>query len=300
MRLHERDRDEAADRHRPHASAPRIRSSKTPRGSRTAPVASHSTAPRSATAKIGRWPRPRAVLCVAPRSGALVLFSTGLESFELGLVTLLRVKPGALTLLFTLRPASRCFARRCRDCAARCHVDGVQAHHVPDRQQWIDSSVAGMLNSGMPLMIGGRCSHTTAFPRRCSVCSPGLVGILVISLPEAQVAGTNARCGARPDRPVLAPPSTCRPLQRARQPAGNQPGPRYRHAHLRAARCGRDGTQPSFVEFVRRRRRWGSAAGIAYAFAGGHGRVGAVRMSIVTYVILLVSIVLGGCSETRP
>ena len=57
-----------------------------------------------------------------------------------------------------------------------------------------------------------------------------------------------------------------------------------------------DGSQSSFS--------WGSLAacaavgiggtGIAYAFAGWlTGRVGAVRMSIVTYVIPLVSIVLG-------
>ena len=160
----------------------------------------------------------------------------------------------------------------------------------PIAQQWIDSSVAGMLNSGMPLMtvlIAWLAFGTQTGPRRLFGVLVGLVGILVISLPEAQVAGTNAAGVVL----VLVAVSSygvavnlAGPLQRVRQPAGDQPGPRHRHAHLRAVRCGR---RCAFVF------SWGSLAacaavgiggtGIAYAFAGWlTGRVGAVRMSIVT------------------
>ena len=127
----------------------------------------------------------------------------------------------------------------------------------------------------------------------------GLVGILVISLPEAQVAGTNAAGVVL----VLVAVSSygvavnlAGPLQRA---YGSLPviSRALGVATLICVPFGVvDGSQSSFS--------WGSLAacaavgiggtGIAYAFAGWlTGRVGAVRMSIVTYVIPLVSIVLG-------
>ncbi|MEO0494686.1 MAG: DMT family transporter [Actinomycetota bacterium] len=172
----------------------------------------------------------------------------------------------------------------------------------PIAQQWIDSSVAGMLNSGMPLMtvlIAWLAFGTPTGPRRLVGVLVGLVGILLISLPEAQVAGTNAAGVVL----VLVAVSSyglavnlAGPLQRAH---GSLPVI-SRALAFAAVVCVPfgvvDGAQSSFS--------WDSLAacaavgiggtGVAYALAGWlTGRVGAVRMSIVTYVIPVVSIVLG-------
>ena len=225
------------------------------------------------------------------------------ESFEPGLVTLLRVGFGALTLLFI--PAARQPVPRAA--MPRIALLGVTwmafpLTMFPIAQQWIDSSVAGMLNSGMPLMtvlIAWLAFGTQTGPRRLFGVLVGLVGILVISLPEAQVAGTNAAGVALVLIAVSsygAAVNLAGPLQRA---YGSLPviSRALGVATLICVPFGVvDGAQSSFS--------WGSLAagaavgiggtGIAYAFAGWlTGRVGAVRMSIVTYVIPLVSIVLG-------
>ncbi|NDH83767.1 MAG: EamA/RhaT family transporter, partial [Acidimicrobiia bacterium] len=85
--------------------------------------------------------------------GSFLFMAIGLESFEPGLVTLLRVGFGALTLLFV--PAARQPVPRAA--MPRIALLGVTwmafpLTMFPIAQQWIDSSVAGMLNSGMPLM----------------------------------------------------------------------------------------------------------------------------------------------------
>jgi drug/metabolite transporter (DMT)-like permease len=235
--------------------------------------------------------------------GSFLFMAIGLESFEPGFVTFLRVGFGALTLLFI--PAARQPVPRAA--MPRIVLLGVTwmafpLTMFPIAQQWIESSVAGMLNSGMPLMtvlIAWLAFGTQTGPRRLLGVLVGLVGILVISLPEAQVAGTNAAGVVL----VLIAVSSygvavnlAGPLQRA---YGSLPviSRALGVATLVCAPFGVvDGAQSSFS--------WGSFAacaavgiggtGIAYALAGWlTGRVGAVRMSIVTYVIPLVSIVLG-------
>ena len=235
--------------------------------------------------------------------GSFLFMAIGLESFEPGLVTLLRVGFGALTLLFV--PAARQPVPRAA--MPRIALLGVTwmafpLTMFPIAQQWIDSSVAGMLNSGMPLMtvlIAWLAFGTQTGPRRLFGVLVGLVGILVISLPEAQVAGTNAAGVVL----VLVAVSSygvavnlAGPLQRA---YGSLPviSRALGIATLICVPFGVvDGAHSSFS--------WCSLAacaavgiggtGIAYAIAGWlTGRVGAVRMSIVTYVIPLVSIVLG-------
>lgn len=236
--------------------------------------------------------------------GASFLFmAIGLESFEPGLVTLLRVGFGAVTLLFI--PAARVPVPR--HVLPRIALLGFTwmafpLTLFPIAQQWIDSSVAGMLNSGMPLMtvlIAWLLFATPTGPRRLFGVMVGFVGILLISVPEASVAGTNA---AGVGLVLLAVMSygvavnIAGPLQRE---FGSLPviGRALGFAALVCVPFGLiDGAESSFS--------WGSLAacaavgiggtGVAYALAGTlTGRVGAVRMSIVTYMIPIVSIVLG-------
>ena len=236
--------------------------------------------------------------------GASFLFmAIGLESFEPGLVTLLRVGFGAVTLLFI--PAARVPVPR--HVLPRIALLGFTwmafpLTLFPIAQQWIDSSVAGMLNSGMPLMtvlIAWLLFATPTGPRRLFGVMVGFVGILLISVPEASVAGTNAAGVGLVLRAVMSygvAVNIAGPLQRE---FGSLPviGRALGFAALVCVPFGLiDGAESSFS--------WGSLAacaavgiggtGVAYALAGTlTGRVGAVRMSIVTYMIPIVSIVLG-------
>ncbi|MEM9464750.1 MAG: DMT family transporter [Actinomycetota bacterium] len=236
--------------------------------------------------------------------GASFLFmAIGLESFEPGLVTLLRVGFGAITLLFI--PAARVpVPRRAYPRIALLGFTWMAFPLTlfPIAQQWIDSSVAGMLNSGMPLMatlFAWLAFSTPTGPRRLFGVSVGFIGILFISIPEASVAGTNAAGVALVLLAVSAyglAVNIAGPLQRE---FGSLPviSRALGFAALLCVPFGLvDGAGSSFS--------WSSLAacaavgiggtGVAYALAGLlTGRVGAVRMSIVTYLIPIVSIVLG-------
>ena len=235
--------------------------------------------------------------------GSFLFMAIGLESFEPGLVTLLRVGFGALTLLFipaARRPVPRAAWGRVALLGFTWMAFPLTL--FPIAQQWIDSSVAGMLNSGMPLMtllLAWLVFNTPTGPRRLFGVLVGLVGILLISLPEVQAAGTNAAGVVLVLVAVMSygvAANIAGPLQRA---YGSLPVI-SRALAIAAVLCIPfglvDGAQSSFS--------WGSLAacaavgiggtGVAYALAGFlTGRIGAVRFSIVTYVIPVVSIVLG-------
>ena len=75
--------------------------------------------------------------------GSFLFMAIGLESFEPGLVTLLRVGFGALTLLFIPAPASRCLAAMPRIALLGVTWMAFPLTMFPIAQQWIDSSVPG-------------------------------------------------------------------------------------------------------------------------------------------------------------
>ena len=172
----------------------------------------------------------------------------------------------------------------------------------PIAQQWIDSSVAGMLNSGMPLMtvvIGRLAFATPTGPRRLGGVLIGLLGILLIGIPEASTDGSNAAGVVLVLIAVVSygvAANIAGPLQRE---FGSLPviGRALAFAAVLCVPFGLvDAADSSFS--------WSSLAacaavgiggtGIAYTLAGIlNRRVGAVRMSIVTYLIPLVSVVLG-------
>ena len=84
---------------------------------------------------------------------SFLLMAIGLDAFEPGLVTLLRVGLGALTM--AMFPAARTAVDRAdwpRFILLGFCWMAFPLTLFPLAQQWIDSSLTGMLNSAMPLM----------------------------------------------------------------------------------------------------------------------------------------------------
>ena len=244
------------------------------------------------------------LLGVALIWGASFLFiAIGLDAFEPGLVTFLRVAFGAATL--ACLPASR----RPVDRADLPRVAflgftwmALPLTLFPIAQQWIDSSVAGMLNPAMPLMtvlVAWLFFGTLTGPRRLVGVGVGLVGIVVIGLPEATTAGTNA---AGVILVVLAVTSygvavnLAGPLQ---QKYGSLPvtARALGFAVVMVVPYGAwdvGGSSFEWAPLVACFVLGAGGTGAAFALAATlTGRVGAVRMSIVTYLMPVISIALG-------
>lgn len=235
--------------------------------------------------------------------GSFLFMAIGLDAFEPGVVTLLRVGFGCLALV--LLPGARKPIPRAD--LPRIALLGVTwmafpLTMFPIAQQWIDSSVAGMLNAAMPLLtvlISWLLFHTPTGPRRLFGVGVGLSGILLIGIPEASTAGTNA-LGV--GLVVLAVASY--------GIAVNIAGPlQQRHGSLpvlvRALAVATVLTLPyGLIGIPDSTFAWDSlvacflvgagGTGVAFVFVANlTGRVGAVRSSLVTYVIPVISIVLG-------
>ncbi len=126
---------------------------------------------------------------------SFVLMDIGLESFEPGLITWARVGLGAAAL--ALVPRAR-RARVDREDLPRIALLGVIWMAIPlllfpVAQQWIDSSVAGMINGGMPLTTAAWATLLLRrLPPRRQVLGLilGFAGMVAIFLPEIPVAGT--------------------------------------------------------------------------------------------------------------
>ena len=172
----------------------------------------------------------------------------------------------------------------------------------PLAQTWIDSSIAGMMNSGMPVttLIAGATLFGVATHRVQVVgVAVGIVGLLMIGIPTASVGDTSA-VGVL--LVVLA--VSCYGV------AANIAGPLQRRygspaVLLRVLVVASLATTPwGLVGLVGSGFAWSAVAanlavgvggtGIAYVAAASLiGRVGPVRMSAVTYVVPVVAAVLG-------
>ncbi len=236
--------------------------------------------------------------------GASFLFiAIGLDAFEPGLVTLMRVGFGCATLW--LLPFSR--ARVERADYPKIVLLGITwmafpLTLFPIAQQWIDSSLTGMLNSAMPVITVVVTALVFRQPTsriQLVGVAVGLVGVTLIGAPEATTAGTTALGIVLVIVAVTSygvAVNIAGPLQRK---YGGLPV--VRRALLVATVLTlpfglADATRSSFA--------WGSVAaclalgvggtGVAFVWASIlTGRVGPVRMSIVTYLIPIVSTVLG-------
>jgi len=119
---------------------------------------------------------------------SFVFIAIGLDAFNPGVITLARVGLGAMALAFVPR------ARQAIDRQDRRRVFvlgiiwiGIPLMIFPIAQQWIDSSVAGMLNGAVPITSA---MFATIFLRRLPGWRQllgigiGFVGIVAISVPE--------------------------------------------------------------------------------------------------------------------
>ena len=172
----------------------------------------------------------------------------------------------------------------------------------PLAQTWIDSSIAGMMNSGMPVttLIAGATLFGVATHRVQVVgVAVGIVGLLMIGIPTASVGDTSA-VGVL--LVILA--VSCYGV------AANIAGPLQRRygspaVLLRVLVVASLATTPwGLVGLAGSGFAWSAVAanlavgvggtGIAYVAAASLiGRVGPVRMAAVTYVVPVVAAVLG-------
>lgn len=123
---------------------------------------------------------------------SFVLMDIGLQSFEPGLVTLLRVGLGALSLALVPRARRTRIDREDLPQVALLGVTwmGVPLLLFPLAQQWIDSSVAGMVNGAMPLTVAAwSVVLLRRLPGRTQAIglAVGFAGIVAISLPELPI-----------------------------------------------------------------------------------------------------------------
>lgn len=126
------------------------------------------------------------------------LIEIGLRAFAPAVITMARLVLGAATLSLFRRARDASFTT---EDARRVVLIGIIWMGVPlllfpIAQQWIDSSVAGMINGSMPLMT---VAWTAVIGRTLPARSQGLglgvgfLGILAISLPELPIGAFGSR-----------------------------------------------------------------------------------------------------------
>ena len=235
--------------------------------------------------------------------GSFLFMAIGLDAFTPGVVTLLRVGFGFVALAF-LPAARQPIERSDRGRIALLGVTWMAFPLTlfPIAQQWIDSSLAGMLNAAMPLLtvlISWLVFRSPTGPRRLFGVAVGMGGILLIGVPEATTAATNA---VGVGLVVVAVSSYAvavnltGPLQ---QKYGSVP------VITRALGAALIFTLPYGLWGIPASElAWDSLLACFVVGAGGTGaafvmaatltgRVGPVRTSLITYVVPVISIVLG-------
>ena len=234
---------------------------------------------------------------------SFLLMDIALDDFEPGLVTWLRVLFGAAAI--TALPASR----RPIHAADRPTVVGLGLVWMafpftmfPLAQQWIDSSVAGMLNSAMPIMtlaVGATVFGTAIVHRQVTGVLVGVIGILFIGIPTATTGDTNAIGVGLVILAVASYGVAANMNTPLTQKYGSLPVLRTAlgWAALFTAPFG-------LIDLADSSFGWGALISCAILGAGGTGlayiaaatlggRVGAVRMSVVTYLVPIVAAILG-------
>ncbi|MFP4148890.1 MAG: DMT family transporter [Nitriliruptoraceae bacterium] len=126
---------------------------------------------------------------------SFVLMEIGLRAFAPGLVSLLRVGLGAAALALVPRARRTAIDRSDWPRVALLGVVwmGIPLLLFPVAQQWIDSSVAGMINGAMPLTVAAWATLLLGrAPGRTQLVGlvVGFVGVVAIALPELPVGAT--------------------------------------------------------------------------------------------------------------
>ena len=227
----------------------------------------------------------------------------GLEAFSPGLVTFFRIAFGCMTLWAIPIRAPRIEAED-RKMIMWLGVTWMAfpLTMFPVAQQWINSSMTGMLNSAMPILtvvVGLTMFKIPTASKQLLGVGIGLGGLVLIGIPEVTTDGTNALGVLLVVLAVLSYAVAVHiagPLQRK---YGAIPVVRWAllFAVLLSAPYGIIGATDSgfgWGPMIACLALGAGGTGIAYALAAElNGRVGAVRTSIVTYLIPIVAIVLG-------
>ncbi len=227
----------------------------------------------------------------------------GLEAFEPGLVTFFRITFGCI-VLWLIPTNSTPIAPEDRKKVLLLGVTWIAfpLSMFPIAQQWINSSLTGMLNSAMPVLtvlIGLAVFKIPTASIQLIGVITGLGGLILIGLPEVTTDGTNALGVLLVILAVLSYSVAVHiagPLQREYGAI-----PVVRNALLVAVVLS---TPYGAVGIADSGFAWGpmiacialgaGGTGIAFALAAElNGRVGAVRTSIVTYLIPIVAVFLG-------
>ncbi len=227
----------------------------------------------------------------------------GLEAFSPGLVTFFRIAFGCMTLW--LIPIKRQPIQR--EDRKNIMLLGVTwmafpLSMFPIAQQWINSSMTGMLNSAMPVLtvlVGLMMFKIPTASIQLAGVATGLIGLFLIGVPEVTTDGTNALGVLLVVLAVLSYAVAVHiagPLQRKYGAI-----PVVRHSLLFAVLLS---IPYGVVGVTDSGFAWGpmiaclalgaGGTGIAFALAAElNGRVGAVRTSIVTYLIPIIAVLLG-------
>ena len=127
---------------------------------------------------------------------SFIFIEVGIESLRPGLVTLLRVVLGALALV-AVPAARRPVAREDWPRIALLALVWMALPLLlfPVAQQWIDSSLAGMINGAMPLfaalVYAGLLRHRPG-PRQALGLAIGFLGVVLVSVPAVRGASGTA------------------------------------------------------------------------------------------------------------
>jgi len=177
----------------------------------------------------------------------------------------------------------------------------------PLAQTWIDSSIAGMMNSGMPimtLMAGAAFFGVRTHRLQVAGVMAGMVGILMVGLPTAIGGGSGSSGTGVLGVLLVVVAISCYGI------AANIAGPLQRRygspaVLVRVLMVATVATLPwGIVGLANSDFAWSAAGsnlavgiggtGVAYVAAATLiGRVGPVRMSSVTYLVPIVAAVLG-------
>ncbi len=227
----------------------------------------------------------------------------GLEAFSPGLVTFFRIAFGCLTLWVIPSQGPRIEPPdRKKVMWLGVTWMAFPLTMFPIAQQWINSSMTGMLNSAMPILtvlVGLTMFKIPTASKQLLGVATGLGGLVLIGIPEITTDGTNALGVLLVVLAVLSYAVAVHiagPLQRK---YGAIPIVRWAllFAVVLSAPYGIIGATDSgfgWGPMVACFALGAGGTGIAYAFAAElNGRVGAVRTSIVTYLIPIVATVLG-------
>ena len=227
----------------------------------------------------------------------------GLEAFAPGLITFFRIAFGCITL-WLIPIKGQPIQREDRKNIMLLGVTWMAfpLSMFPIAQQWINSSMTGMLNSAMPVLtvlVGLMMFKIPTASIQLAGVATGLIGLFLIGVPEVTTDGTNALGVLLVVLAVLSYAVAVHiagPLQRKYGAI-----PVVRHALLFAVLLS---IPYGVVGVTDSGFAWGpmiaclalgaGGTGIAFALAAElNGRVGAVRTSIVTYLIPIIAVLLG-------